>query len=152
MRTLAEPGPRWSSFTRPREHVTDGSSSFIPQFPVGALHVSVFPRRPRLDVQGPGTHSSEPLPNRPGGELRPVVPADVGGHSPGHHQLRQRLDHIRGPDARWKVCSETPMRRLASATVLPAAITTSASLNLLMNSSAVGFLLGRSYPPFCPES
>ena len=33
MRTLAEPGPRWSSFTRPREHVTDGSISCPPSRP-----------------------------------------------------------------------------------------------------------------------
>ena len=47
-----------------------------------------------------------------------------------------------------KVCSETPTRGLASPTVLPAAITTSASLSLLMISCGVRFLFAISSPFF----
>ena len=43
------------------------------------------------------------------------------------------------------------MRRLVSATVLPAAITTSASLSLLMISSGVCFLFA-IYPPFTQDT
>ena len=45
--------------------------------------------------------------------------------------------------------SETPMRRVASTTVLPEAMITSASLSLLMISSAVCFLFGKSHPTSC---
>ena len=44
------------------------------------------------------------------------------------------------------------MRRAASTTVLHEPMITSASLSLLMISSAVCFFLGVSHPPFCPES
>ena len=47
---------------------------------------------------------------------------------------------------RYKVCSDTPMRRAAPATVLPPASTTSAPLSLLMTYLGVCFLWAMSSP------
>ena len=50
---------------------------FIPQLSVEALHVSVLPRRPGLDIQGAGSRSPAPFPDCPGHELRAVIRADL---------------------------------------------------------------------------
>ena len=46
----------------------------------------------------------------------------------------------------------TQMSQAAADTVMPAAVATSASLNLLMIRSGVCFFLAMPHSPFCPES
>ena len=45
---------------------------FIPQLPVETFRVPVLPRRPGLDVKGPGANSAEPLPDRPAVNYHPL--------------------------------------------------------------------------------
>ena len=71
----------------------------VPQLPVETLDVPVLPRRPGFNVQRPRSHPPKPLTYRPGRKLRPVVRADVAGHSPDHHQLGKHLYHVRRPHA-----------------------------------------------------
>ena len=53
----------------------------VSQLPVEALRVSVLPRAPRSNVQRLDAQTFQPLPNRLGHELRPIVAADRTRHA-----------------------------------------------------------------------
>ena len=68
--------------------------AFLPQLPIEALAVPVLPRTARLDIQGTGSQSLEPVPQLPGNKLRPIVGTDILRNPSPQHHLWQRLDHI----------------------------------------------------------
>src|ERR1035437_3999020 len=71
----------------------------IAQLPVETLTVPVLPRTPRLDVQRPRPHFSQPLPQLPGNELRPIVRTNVLRYPAHQHHIRQGIDHLQTPQA-----------------------------------------------------
>ena len=67
---------------------------FVPQSGVEALDVAVLPRTARRDVGGLGTDRADPLLQRLGDELRPVVRTNVPGHAAQDEQIRQHVDDV----------------------------------------------------------
>jgi len=64
------------------------------QHPVERLDVSILPRTARLDEQCSHADSPEPLTNRPGAELRPVVGPVVCRDAPADEQIRHGVQNI----------------------------------------------------------
>ena len=67
---------------------------FIPELPVKALDVTVFPRTARLDEKSPDLEPCEPVPNGFGNELRSVVLSDEGWHPAQNEQVCQHIYDI----------------------------------------------------------
>ena len=59
---------------------------------VEALNIPILPRATRCDEEGCGSHPLEPQPHRPGGELRPVVRAEVLRHATLDHEVPQAFN------------------------------------------------------------
>jgi hypothetical protein len=75
--------PPLDQHLRLRQRVEDlAVQEFVPQLAVEARHVAVLPRAARLDVQRPNPRPPQPVPDRPGDELRPVVAAQVPRRAP----------------------------------------------------------------------
>jgi hypothetical protein len=64
----------------------------VPQLPVETLAVAVLPGASRLDISRPRPRSGA---QTSGDELRAVVGAEMLRHTFGHHNVGQRLDHLR---------------------------------------------------------
>ena len=61
---------------------------------VEALDVTILPGRSRFDEGGPGADRGDPLPDRPGNELQPVVGTDVGRDAAQDEQVGQNIDDV----------------------------------------------------------
>ena len=67
---------------------------FVPKLAVEALNIPILPRATRCDEEGCDSHPLEPQPHRPGGELRPVVRADVIRRTPLDHEVPQAFNDM----------------------------------------------------------
>ena len=56
----------------------------IPEFSVKTLRIAILPRTARLDLQGTGSQSLEPVLRLPGNKLRPIVGTKRLRHAPFH--------------------------------------------------------------------
>ena len=61
---------------------------------VEALDVTILPGRSRFDEGGPGADRGDPLPDRPGNELRAVGGTDVGRDAAQDEQVGQDIDDV----------------------------------------------------------
>ncbi len=68
--------------------------TFIPEFAVEALTVTIFPRTPRFNEECLGADPSEPFPHGFGRELRTVVGSDMLRLAVAHEQLAQNMEYV----------------------------------------------------------
>lgn len=68
----------------------------VAQLAVEALAIAVFPRTSRFDIGGFGAYGGDPIAERAGNELRPIVGSDIGWWSVQDHQISQGLQHVGG--------------------------------------------------------
>ena len=71
---------------------------FVAELAVEALAVAVLPRAAGLDIGRPRSDGGDPVAQRLGNELRAVVGAYAGRHTPQDEQIAQRVDDTEHPE------------------------------------------------------